>query len=183
MDFDFKSLEYTILVLGLLSASALILEPSLFPQGAAVGYDPADENPCCSDCSCVGENACAACHGCCFTNECRNCVQDLGTSPFALIHASRVESGSSFTVNVALISESDKRYLVELQLPNGFRAQDENPIVVDLMGNWAKVVPFTVSVRDHVAEQDHIVRAKIMDSDWETVSEMEGVVSVYWADD
>ncbi|MBD3388507.1 MAG: hypothetical protein GF416_05495 [Candidatus Altiarchaeales archaeon] len=182
MDSEIKTLEYTVFVLGLLTLTALTLENSLISSEMPSGYAVLEGglSSCCDDCSCPGPAICYSCEGCCWTGDCLDCGRGLGSDGMKLVYDPRVADGSSFSFNVVLSSLDDRRLLLELKLPNGFRSESENPVVVDLKAGEVEVVPFELHVVEGVAEKDHKVAAELVDSSWRIVSTAEGMVSVYW---
>jgi len=166
----------------LLAVAGILYESYGLSTGMPSGHAVLPATPsCCGDCSCAGPDVCYACGGCCWTSKCVDCVAGLGLEGFKLVHCGRVEDGSSFTVNAVLKSRDDRKLLVDLKLPSGFTHESMNPVLVGLKAGEPEVVAFKVHVTENVAEQEHVLRAVVLDSDWSTFSSAEATVSVYWS--
>lgn len=178
MEFSMRHLEYAVLMLGVLSAAGIIYE-SMSLSELPTGYSVGSHAVCCSDCSCPSKESCMAC-GCAWMGSCKDLTTHMRSEGVKTFHRRAVPDADSFTLNVVVLSAQDDRILLDLDLPNGFSADPGKQLVVDLEAGEPKLVPFEVYVQEHVAEQDHMIVAKIVDTDWSTVTSYDSLIRVYW---
>ena len=174
-----KCVDYSVFLIGMLSVAGIAYISSALEHNLPSGYFVFGAPSCCDECSCLSEEVCKACGSCCYTAGCGICGGGQGGGVLELVHSGRVLDGGSFTVNAVIRYPVRQSFLVELEPPNGFYVDGNNPVKVELDSHEMKVVPFNVIVREHVAEQDYIVRARLVDSNWNVVSSAEAVVSVF----
>jgi len=179
MDSDLKHsilvpLACFLIVAGVIYAS--FSSPPDMPSGYVVA---SGVTSCCDDCSCIRQDVCSACGRCTWVSECSALGNSLGPEGMELVHAGRVRDGESFVLNVVLAPEKDGKMLVQLTLPPGFSADRESQ-VVQLWAGELKIVQFNIHVRENVAEQEHLLKAELLDSNWKVVSQAEAKVGVWW---
>jgi hypothetical protein len=180
MDPELRHVEITVLVLGFLAVAGIIYE-SYYLTDMPSGYAVLPAVPsCCGDCSCARKDVCYVCGGCCWASGCTECVTGIGSQGFKLVNPKRVADDSSFNVNAVVKTNEDRKLLIDLRLPNGFALESKSPVLVDLRAGEPEVVVFRVHVKEHVAEQDHIIRAIALDSYYGEFSSAAATVNVYW---
>ncbi len=175
-----RRLEYSVTLVGFFLVAGILYETFSSPIDVPSGYLAAyGVTSCCLDCSCDAQQICSSCQKCAWIEKCDPLSGTLTPGGLELRHSGRARDNSTYLLNAVIYPKEDGIMLVDLALPAGFSAE-RTSAVVDLYAGEARVVPFTMYIRENVAEQDHILRVELIDSDYKVISSSEAKVSVYW---
>lgn len=140
-----------------------------------------DKPSCCDDCSCLTHDVCITCKKCVWATECTELKGTLRPNTLKLVYAGGAVAGSSFSLNAMVKGgKKDSHYLLELDLPNGFASENKNPVVIEVKAGEITVIPFVIDVKEHVAEQEHVIAGRLTSPVWKTVSVAQAKVEVSW---
>ncbi len=167
----------SLIILGIVSLS--IVWSVTTPVGAVINMpDPL----CCDDCSCQDQGVCARCDSCVWTSQCSEGARIQDGARFKLMASPRVAAGDSFNVIVVLDPPyyADDSAILAFDMPPGFYMDDPSDMRVILDPSRRSTISKTIHVKDLVAEQDHIIRARLYDDSFQDLSMAQLEISVYW---
>lgn len=171
----------------LLSASSIVfgvlatsISWSSQPPVGAFFMIPAPD--CCKDCGCEDRQVCLMCPSCVFLGRCSQGLRTGDESGFRLMAQPRARAGQSFDIVAVIDSKGHDGGSLALawDLPPGFYAKDHGHTVIDPDTKSKHAVSKTIYVREHVAQQQHIVRARLYDEHFKDLAFAEIYISVYW---
>lgn len=177
---DYDTHQIAVLTLGILAVAGIIYTSFSAPVDSISGYAILSRPQCCTDCSCPHEMVCLSCGECIWATECSDFKASLQADGLELISPARVTDGAVFNLYAVVRPKEGGKYKVLFHMPNGLRLEGENPRLIDAAAGKVEVVSVRARVLTNVAEQDHVISADLVRSDWKPIATAKTNVNVYW---